>query len=61
MNGVEAEVRTGVLERLTGLLGEEVFFVPCEWRTKMPLVTYLERPFGVTKSERIERWSEFGR
>ena len=28
------------LERLIALLGEDVFFVPCEWGTKQPLVTY---------------------
>src|ERR1043166_2624701 len=38
-------------ERLEALLGENVFFVPCEWGTKRPLVTYVERPFESTKSE----------
>jgi phage/plasmid-associated DNA primase len=37
-----------VLEKL---LGEDVFFVPCEWGTKRPLVTYVERPFESTKTE----------
>jgi hypothetical protein len=32
------------------LLGDEVFFVPCEWGTKKPVVTYVERPFEGTKS-----------
>jgi P4 family phage/plasmid primase-like protien len=32
------------------LLGDEVFFVPCEWGTKKPLVTYVERPFESTKT-----------
>jgi P4 family phage/plasmid primase-like protien len=32
------------------LLGSDVFFVPCEWGTKRPLVTYVERPFEGTKS-----------
>src|SRR6185436_11235109 len=35
----------------TALLGEDVFFVPCERGTKKPLVTYTERPFEATKSE----------
>ena len=33
------------------LLGDDVFFVPCEWGTKKPLVTYAERPFEATKTE----------
>src|ERR1043166_4349575 len=40
-----------VLGRFTALLGEDVFFVPCEWGTKKPLVTYVERPFESTKTE----------
>lgn len=39
------------LERFTLLLGEDVFFVPCKWGTKRPIVTYVERPFEGTKSE----------
>lgn len=39
------------LQRLTALLGDDVFFVPCEWGTKRPLVTYVERPYEGTKSE----------
>src|SRR6266571_3560930 len=42
---------TDLLDRLTALLGEDVFFVPCEWGTKKPLVTYVERPFEATKTE----------
>jgi putative DNA primase/helicase len=38
------------LKRFTALLGEDVFFVPCEWGTKHPLLTYVERPFEGTKS-----------
>ena len=38
------------LQRFTALLGEDVFFVPCEWGTKVPLVTYVERPFEGTKT-----------
>jgi P4 family phage/plasmid primase-like protien len=32
-------------------LGPDVFFVPCEWGTKKPMVTYVERPFASTQSE----------
>lgn len=39
-----------VLQRFVELLGEDVFFVPCEWGTKKPLVTYVERPFEGTQS-----------
>ncbi len=39
------------LDRFTSMLGADVFFVPCEWGTKKPLVTYVERPFASTKSE----------
>ena len=46
---IEADARTP-LQRFTALLGEDVFFVPCEWGTKKPLVTYVERPFAGTKS-----------
>src|SRR5262245_4931269 len=35
---------------LEKLLGEGAFFVPCEWGTKKPLVTYVERPFESTKT-----------
>ena len=38
------------LDRFTSLLGEDVFFVPCEWGTKEPLLTYVERPFEGTKT-----------
>ncbi len=38
------------LDRFTLLLGDDVFFVPCAWGTKEPLVTYVERPFEGTKS-----------
>lgn len=37
--------------KLTALLGDDIFFVPCEWGTKKPLVTYVERPFEATKTE----------
>src|SRR5690242_6142553 len=39
------------IEKFISLLGNDVFFVPCEWGTKKPLVTYVERPFEATKSE----------
>lgn len=38
-------------EHFTQLLGDDVFFVPCEWGTKRPIVTYVERPFEGTKTE----------
>jgi putative DNA primase/helicase len=38
------------LQRFTSLLGDDVFFVPCEFGTKEPLVTYVERPFEGTKT-----------
>lgn len=38
------------LQRFTSLLGGDVFFVPCGWGTKEPLVTYVARPFEGTKS-----------
>jgi hypothetical protein len=44
-------VKCSCLERLERLLGEDVFFVPCEWGTKKPLVTYVERPFEATRTE----------
>jgi len=40
-----------LLDRLNELLGADAFFVPCEWGTKKPLVTYVERPFEGTKTE----------
>jgi P4 family phage/plasmid primase-like protien len=39
------------LDRMVGLLGPDVFFVPCEWGTKKPILTYVERPFESTKSD----------
>jgi len=33
------------------LLGGDAYFVPCEIGTKLPLVTYVERPFAGTKSD----------
>ena len=38
------------LARFTTLLGEDVFFVPCGWGTKKPLVTYANRSFASTRS-----------
>jgi hypothetical protein len=31
MSEAQAEAQTGTLARLEALLGEDVFFVPCEW------------------------------
>jgi P4 family phage/plasmid primase-like protien len=39
------------LARFTALLGEDVFFVPCERGTKKPAVTYTDRPFALTQSD----------
>lgn len=39
------------LEKFESLLGTGTFFVPCEWGTKKPLVTYTERPFQATKTD----------
>lgn len=39
------------LARLTAQLGDDVFFVPCEWGTKKPMVTYIERSFESTMSD----------
>lgn len=47
----ELQMQARALARLEDLLGDDVFFVPCEWGTKKPLVTYVERPFESTKSE----------
>ena len=49
--GETGSLNSGPLKVFTGLLGEDVFFVPCEWGTKKPLLTYVERPFEGTKSE----------
>ena len=39
------------LAKLTSQLGDDVFFVPCEWGTKKPMVTYVERSFESTMSD----------
>lgn len=49
MNAVSAEAETP-LQRFTALLGNDVFFVPCKWGTKKPLVTYAKQPFEGTKT-----------
>ena len=36
------------LEIVTGLLGTEAFLVPCHHGTKVPAVTYTQRPFEAT-------------
>jgi putative DNA primase/helicase len=51
MNASEPKGEVCVLNSLENLLGTDVFFVPCEWGTKKPLVTYVERPFEATKTE----------
>src|SRR5262245_40188465 len=38
------------LETVESLFGRDAFLVPCEWGTKKPLVTYVERPFESTKT-----------
>lgn len=38
------------LGRFTALLGEDVFFLPCHHGTKVPKVTYVERPFAGTQT-----------
>jgi P4 family phage/plasmid primase-like protien len=38
------------LDFFVSLLGPDVFFVPCAWGTKTPLVKYVERPFASTQS-----------
>ena len=57
--------QNGILSHLESLLGSDVFFVPCEWGTKKPLVTYVEQEVNVavylgkasgglcTKSQRV--------
>jgi hypothetical protein len=45
MSSEPGKEKFGVLERLAALLGDDLFFVCCEWATKKPLVTYVERPF----------------
>ena len=42
--------KVSALERLTELLGEDVFLVPCIRGTKMPAVTYTQRPFEATQT-----------
>ncbi len=38
------------LEQFASLLGEDVFLVPCHHGTKVPAVTYTQRPFEATKT-----------
>lgn len=59
----EAQMNTtngSALARFTALLGEDVFFVPCERGTKKPLLTYTERPFASTKSDAYGALFEVG-
>ena len=50
MSEASQEVQSALI-KFTSLLGDDVFFVPCAWGTKEPLVTYVERPFASTKSD----------
>ncbi len=47
------------LKRFTARMGEDVFFVPCKWGTKTPIVTYKDRPFEGTKSEAYQALFNF--
>ena len=51
IEGGSGVINGSALGKFTALLGGDVFFVPCEWGTKEPLLTYVERPFESTKSE----------
>lgn len=46
-----SEEITTPLAHFTTLLGEEAFFVPCEWGTKTPILTYKERPLEGTRTD----------
>ena len=37
MNFPQGEAAVGPLQCLSALLGEDVFFVPCEWGTRQPV------------------------
>jgi phage/plasmid-associated DNA primase len=47
----EGGINGNVVSKFEALLGDDVFFVPCEWGTKKPLVTYTDRPFESTRSD----------
>jgi phage/plasmid-associated DNA primase len=47
----EGGINGSVVGKFEALLGSDVFFVPCEWGTKKPLVTYTDRPFESTRSD----------
>jgi phage/plasmid-associated DNA primase len=47
----EGGINGSVVGKFEALLGDDVFFVPCEWGTKKPLVTYTDRPFESTRSD----------
>ena len=38
------------LAKVTSLLGEDIFLVPCHWGTKVPAVTYTQRPVEATRT-----------
>jgi hypothetical protein len=46
----EGNEASSALQRFERLLGNDVFFVPCQFGTKRPLLTYVDRPFEVTKT-----------
>ena len=48
---MESEAYVNLRRRFENLLGADVFFVPCEWGTKRPLATYVERSFEAAKTE----------
>ena len=39
------------LETIEQILGPGTYFVPCEWGTKKPVLTYTDREFAATQSE----------
>src|SRR6266404_2965923 len=47
-----AHGQTDLLDRVTALLGDDVFFVPCEWGNEEAVGhIHVERPFEATKTE----------
>ena len=57
MSEASQEVQSALV-RFTSLLGDDVFFVPCKWGTKRPLLTYVERPNASTnRAQNALRWN----
>lgn len=50
MDNNQETVEATPLTRVTGLFGPGVFLVPCLWGTKMPAVTYTQRPIEGTQT-----------